>query len=176
MTADWWWKGGTGHFYLCVPVAVEVVDSPAEVPRVVELGKGDIGGIHRLCHHLDVLHSRLLTKGLDHANKLRVLRAAARIRRRIRTLVDDLHKRAAKYSTGSRNAFSTKARDTRAMLCWSARRTRARHAELRACVRPGHQRGEEHPVEILQQAGKRGVGDRLRSSVFPGLREYVSGC
>ncbi|KAK9494858.1 hypothetical protein V1508DRAFT_395711 [Lipomyces doorenjongii] len=98
----------TGHFYLCVPGPLEVVEGPAEVSRVValdpgvgmfmtaytpdgeviELGKRDIGHFYRLCHSLDVLHSRLSMKGLDY---MRRRRAAARIRPRIRNLVDDLH-------------------------------------------------------------------------------------
>ncbi|KAK9319454.1 putative transposase DNA-binding domain-containing protein [Lipomyces orientalis] len=146
---------GTGHFYLCVPGAVEVVERPAAVPRVVsldpgvrtfltgytpdgeviELGKGDIGHIYRLCHRLDVLQSQLSMKGLDHWTRWPMRRAAARIRRRIRNLVDDMHKRAAKYlcssyglvilptfltqqmvDTGRRRIGSKTAR---AMLTWS---------------------------------------------------------
>ncbi|KAK9345233.1 putative transposase DNA-binding domain-containing protein [Lipomyces starkeyi] len=166
---------GTGHLYLCVPVAVEVVDSPAGVPRVVsldpgvrtfmtgytpdgeviELGKGDIGGIHRLCRHLDDLHSRLSTKGLDHAKKLRVLRAAARIRRRIRTLVDDLHKRAAKYLCSSYRLVILPTFPTQQMVDTGRRRIRSKTA--RAMLTWSHYRfqkrlldkAREHPCHVV---------------------------
>ncbi|KAK9340701.1 hypothetical protein V1521DRAFT_423989, partial [Lipomyces starkeyi] len=111
----------TGHFYLCVPGPLEAVD--AGVPwvmsldpgvrtfltgyspdgEVLELGKGDIGHIYRLCHRVDALQSRWSVNGLEHSKRWRMKRAAAMIRGRITNLVDDLHCRTAKFLCSSYN-------------------------------------------------------------------------
>ncbi len=60
-----------------------------------DFGKGDVGRIRRLCHHLDDLMGR---KSKTSGRKKRSLhRAAQRLRLRIRDLVDDLHKKVAHF-------------------------------------------------------------------------------
>eukprot|EP01085_Mycamoeba_gemmipara_P003949 Mycagemm_TRINITY_DN10268_c0_g1::TRINITY_DN10268_c0_g1_i2::g.3949::m.3949 type:complete len:630 gc:universal TRINITY_DN10268_c0_g1_i2:1945-56(-) len=109
----------TNAFYLCIPMPLEV-RSENQAPttrRVValdpgvrtfmtsydpsgesiEFGKGDIGHIYRLCHRLDKLQGAWDVKGLDHHKRWRLRKAGARIRQRIRHLVDDLHCRLAKF-------------------------------------------------------------------------------
>lgn len=65
--------------------------------RACEWGRGDVGRVYRLCHALDKLTSRAFSKGVDHHRRWRMRRAMGRIRGKIRDLVDDLHRRAAKW-------------------------------------------------------------------------------
>ncbi|KAK9351256.1 hypothetical protein V1523DRAFT_28847 [Lipomyces doorenjongii] len=159
----------TGHFYLCVPGAVEVVEGPARVPRVVsldpgvrtfmtgytpdgaviELGKGDIRHIHRLCCHLDVLYSRLSMTGLDHWKKWRMRRASAGIRRRIRNLVDDLHKRAAKYLCSSYDLVVLPTFPTQQMVDTERRRIRSKTA--RAMLTWSHYRFQKRLLDKTRE-------------------------
>ncbi|KAK9233831.1 hypothetical protein V1525DRAFT_392076 [Lipomyces kononenkoae] len=158
----------TGHFYLCVPGAVEVVEGPARVPRVVsldpgvrtfvtgytpdgaviELGKGDIGHIYRLCHHLDVLYSRLSMTGLDRW-EWRMRRAAAGTRRRIRNLVDDLHKRAAKYLCSSYDLVVLPTFPTQQMVHTERRRIRSKTA--RAMLTWSHYRFQKRLLDKTRE-------------------------
>lgn len=114
----------TNAFYLCIPLPLEVrsenqaptYDSDDRIgiialdpgvrtfmtgydPRgeTFEFGKGDIGHIYRLCHRLDKLQGRWSAKGLDHHKRWQLRKAGARIRRRIRHLVDDMHCKLAKF-------------------------------------------------------------------------------
>ncbi|KAL6050725.1 hypothetical protein QOT17_019609 [Balamuthia mandrillaris] len=59
--------------------------------EVTEWGKEYINEIGKLCHRLDRMQSRG-TK-VNHRQRRRLRRAAARLRQRIRNLVDDLHKK-----------------------------------------------------------------------------------
>ena len=100
------------QYFLCIPtgsVAVpdenQVMDDPSTVAldpgvrtfmtayaasgQVVEWGRGDTTRIHRLCHAIDSLESRYDT--VNHRLRYRLRRAALRIRRKIRRLVDELH-------------------------------------------------------------------------------------
>ncbi|WP_367181869.1 RNA-guided endonuclease InsQ/TnpB family protein [Microcoleus sp. CAWBG27] len=66
---------------------------------ILEIGKGDIGRIYRLARHLDKLMSRI---GIDKGGRFKRLRyclrkSAAKIRIKIKNLVNELHKKAAKY-------------------------------------------------------------------------------
>jgi hypothetical protein len=66
--------------------------------RVIEWGRGDIGRIYRLAHALDNLVSRSATDPtIGHHRRWRMRRAMARMRDKIRNLVDDLHRKLAKY-------------------------------------------------------------------------------
>ncbi|MEG3924249.1 transposase [Microcoleus sp. T3_D1] len=68
----------------------------------VEIGKNDIGRIYRLARHLDKLMSRIgVSKGRQFKRLRYGLRkSAAKIRIKIKNLVNELHKKAAKYLTG----------------------------------------------------------------------------
>ncbi|KAL6074333.1 Transposase, IS605 OrfB family, central region [Balamuthia mandrillaris] len=59
--------------------------------EVTEWGNADINETGKLCHRLDRMQSKG-TKG-NHRQRRRLRRAAARLRHRIRHLVDDLHKK-----------------------------------------------------------------------------------
>jgi putative transposase len=61
-----------------------------------EVGGGDIDRIHRLCYALDRLQSRWSRQEVGHRQRWRMRKAGARIRRRVKNLVRDLHCRLAK--------------------------------------------------------------------------------
>ena len=61
------------------------------------IGDNDINRIFRLCHALDALISRTTTTSAKKRNSIK--RAQARMRRRIRNLVDEVHKKAALWLT-----------------------------------------------------------------------------
>ncbi len=69
--------------------------------EILEIGNGDIGRIYRLSRHLDQLMSRVgLSKGSQFKRLRYCLRkSAAKIRVKIKNLVNELHKKAAKYLT-----------------------------------------------------------------------------
>lgn len=60
------------------------------------MGGGDIDRIHRLCYALDRLQSRWSRQEVGHRQRWRMRKAGARIRRRVKNLVRDLHCRLAK--------------------------------------------------------------------------------
>jgi len=110
-----------GEFYLCIPSALEMLsDNQApsdETEGIISLdpgvrtfltcydpsteiysewGKGDMGRIYRLCHYYDNLQSRR-TRIRTRRNRYRMKRAGLKILRKIRNLVDDLHKKCVKW-------------------------------------------------------------------------------
>ena len=110
--------------------------------RVFEWGPGDFARIERLCMSADRLQSRWMQKTVRHRKRYKLQRAARRVRLKIRRLVDEMHKKFAKwlcenYQTillpkfessrmvrcGKRNISS---RSARAMLTWSHYRFRQR--------------------------------------------------
>jgi len=107
---------------------------------VLEWGKGDPSRIQRLCTYLDALQSRIDTS--PRARRYRLKKAAARMRERIRSVVDEIHKKCSTWfgrnyrqilipgfgvanmaPRGKRNISS---RTARSMLTWSHFRFRQR--------------------------------------------------
>ncbi len=162
-----------GKFYLCVPVPLEIHTTPesqqpsaqgrgagvisldpgvrtfltAYVPgqgRVTEVGKGDMGRIHRMCHGYDQLQQkRDKLHGKEGKRKRYTMRKALlRIQERIRNLVDDLHKKTVaallrkfkvvllpKFETSTmvqRGKRRLNGKTAKAMLTWSHYRFRQR--------------------------------------------------
>jgi len=108
----------------------------------VEWGKADIGRIYRLCHSVDKLQSLWSQQGVKHRKRYRLQRAARRVRRKIRNLIDEVHKKFTRWivdnfhtvllpefqtqrmvQRGQRRIRSSTAR---AMLTWSHYRFRMR--------------------------------------------------
>ena len=157
-------KDRLGRYYLCLPVANETrSENQAPGPElhstisldpgcrtfmsgydadgsVLEWGKGDLSRIQRLCTYLDALQSRIDTS--PRARRYRLKKAAARMRERIRSLVDEIHKKCSTWlcrnyrqilipvfgvanmvKRGKRNISS---RTARSMLTWSHFRFRQR--------------------------------------------------
>ena len=100
------------QYFLCIPTGSaavhdenQVTDDPSTVAldpgvrtfmtayaasgQVVEWGRGDTTRIHRLCRAIDSLEARY--GAVNHRLRYRLRRAALRIRRKIRRLVDELH-------------------------------------------------------------------------------------
>jgi len=65
--------------------------------NVFEFGKGDIERIVRLCYTLDKLQSRWSKDGVRHRERYVLKRAAARLRKRIRNIIDSAHCLIAKW-------------------------------------------------------------------------------
>ncbi len=102
-----------GKWFACIPVRVEETKLPNhrvialdpgnrafltgyDGENVLEIGRGDIGRINRLCSHLDRLLSRA---SLSKSKRQRYLmrKAANRIREKISCLVKDLHSKVASF-------------------------------------------------------------------------------
>lgn len=117
----------------------------------LEIGKGDIGKITRLCQHLDLLMSKI---GFSSSKRQRakMRKAAARLRKRIRNLVDECHHQAANWLSSNYQivllpTFSTsemtkkkkrkiRSKTARQMLSWSHYRFKQvlkNKAELSGC-------------------------------------------
>lgn len=109
-----------GHYHLCIPQPLVVKSENQALLRVrgriaaldpgvrtfqtvydttgavIEVGKSDMGRIHRLCYYLDDLLSRLAASSKKR-QRYRMRRAADRLRLRIRHLVDECHKKLATF-------------------------------------------------------------------------------
>lgn len=103
-----------GKFYLCVPRKKTFHRQPDNQGTVVsvdpgvrtfltyysenevgKIGEGDCAGIIRLCAYLDDLISRTALAPKEKRKRMRL--AAARIRQRIRNLIDDLHYKSIRF-------------------------------------------------------------------------------
>lgn len=89
--------------------------------NVLEIGKGDIGRINRLCSHLDNLLSRAaLSKNKRQRYLMR--KAATRMRTRIQYLVKDLHNKVASVLTNSYKLIFLPTYETSQMVLKSQRK------------------------------------------------------
>jgi putative transposase len=89
--------------------------------NVLEIGKGDIGRINRLCSHLDNLLSRAaLSKNKRQRYLMR--KAATRMRTRIQSLVKDLHNKVAKLLVSSYKLIFLPTYETSQMVLKSTRK------------------------------------------------------
>jgi putative transposase len=108
-----------GEFYLCVPMPLSVrpENQGPTVKRMIALdpgirtfvtgydpsgqasewGKHDIGRIYRLCHAVDKLQSQWTRAEVRHHKRWKMKRAAMRLRKRIHSLVDEFHRKLAKW-------------------------------------------------------------------------------
>lgn len=147
---------GTNAYYLCIPMPLQVrgeSQAPHEkrvialdpgvrtfvtgydpLGTCIEVGKGDVGRIYRLCRTLDRLVSKLSSKAVKSRQRAHMRRAAARLRRRIRCLVDDVHCRLAKHLCESYDVILLPKFETSRMIrrrhCW--RRIRSKTARAMA--------------------------------------------
>jgi len=89
---------------------------------VYEWGAKDLNRIYRLCHALDDLQSRWSQKDVRHRKRYKLRKAACRIRKKIRNLVYDLHKRLAKWLCENYETVLLPSFETRKMLRKGQRR------------------------------------------------------
>ncbi len=105
---------------------------------VVEWGQGDISRIYRLCHAMDKLQSKWSQPGVRHAQRYKLQKAARRLRERVRNLVDEAHKKFAKWLCDNFHAILIPAFSTSSMIRRGQRRIGSKSA--RAMVTWAHYR------------------------------------
>jgi len=109
---------------------------------MLEWGKNDFGRIFRLCYAYDQLQSKWSQKEVNHHYRYRMQVAGRRIYRKIRNLIDEVHKKLAEYLCDNyrqiilpifetsnmvrRSARKIYKKTARAMLTWSHYRFRQR--------------------------------------------------
>ena len=117
----------------------------------IEVGRGDISRINRLCFHLDKLMSKIAKSKSKH-QRYRMRKAASRLRTKIRNLVDECHKQISswlvknykviflpKFETSEmtkRNQRKIRSKTARNLLTWAHYRfkqTLKASAELSGC-------------------------------------------
>lgn len=127
-----------------------MVYSPDEA-RVYELGANDFGRIRRLCHHLDDLVSRTTDRDVRKKRRRRMRRAAARMRRRIRDLVDDLHRRAAKWLCETFETIIYLHYETSNMVVGKSKRRGLHSKTVRAMLTWSHFRFKQHLLHKIRE-------------------------
>jgi len=155
-----------GEFYLCIPSVLEVRSdnqAPSEETEAVisldpgvrtfltgydpstetytEWGKYNMGRIYRLCHYYDQLQSKR-AKTEKHRNKTRMYRAGLRMQKKIRNLVDDLHRKCAKWLCENFRVVLLPVFETSKMIRRGQRRLRSKTA--RAMTTWAHYRFRQH--------------------------------
>ena len=160
------WLPQLNQFYLCIPCNLPSPDqdliSIRPYERVIALdpgvrtfmtgydpkglcfkwGHSDINKIYRLCFYLDRLQSLWSEKYIGYKRRYRLKKAGARLRMKIRNLVDDAHKKLAnflckhydlimlpKFETSQmviKRKRKIKSKTARAMLTWAHYRFRQR--------------------------------------------------
>jgi putative transposase len=95
---------------------------------VYELAAGDVTRLVRLCRHLDELESRLHGAGVRHHQRWRMRKAATRIRRRVRHLVDEVHCKLARFFCASFDVVLIPLFETQRMVRKAHRRIRSKTA------------------------------------------------
>lgn len=95
---------------------------------VLEIGKGDIERVVRLCFHLDRLISCATQKSVKSKQRRSMLRAASQIRIQIRHLVDELHRQTASYLVRNYKVIFLPTFDTSLMVIKSKRRINKKSA------------------------------------------------
>jgi len=129
--------------------------------KFVEFGSGDIGRITRLCQHLDNLTSRM-TKATRQQRK-RMRQALARMRIRIRNLIDECQKQTACYLTSNYRIIFLPTFESSQMVAKARRKIRSKTA--RAMLTWAHYRFKQ---TLKHQASVRGC------SVVDVTEEYTS--
>jgi putative transposase len=119
---------------------------------VLEIGKGDIERIVRLCFHLDKLMSRAYQKQVKAKYRRCLLRAASRIRIKIRNLVDELHHQIASYLVRNYKVIFIPTFETSGMVLKSKRRINTK--SVRSMLTWSHYRFQQ---SLISMADKNGV-------------------
>ncbi|MBW4571375.1 MAG: transposase [Tolypothrix carrinoi HA7290-LM1] len=122
--------------------------------NVLEIGKGDIGRIQRLCQHLDNLISRSTKVKAHQRRKMRL--AANRAREKIQDLIKDLHKKATNLLVNSYKTIFLPTFDSSQMVIKkrSGKKRRINSKSVRQMLTLSHYRFEQH---LKQAALKKGV-------------------
>lgn len=133
-----------GKWYACIPQCVDTI--PTDSDRVIaldpgnrtfltgydgenilEIGKGDIGRINRLCSHLDKLMSRI-DKSQVKRERHKMRKASYAVRAKIQALVKDLHNKAASLLVNSYKLILLPTYETSEMVLKSSRKINKKSA------------------------------------------------
>lgn len=136
-----------GRFYVSLPQDVEIVDNGKDSfiafdpgvrtfltgfdgQQMIEFGKHDIGRIVRLCQWLDQLRSkRDLAKGfVNRHSRYQASRQMKRVIRRIRNLVDEMHRKVASWTARNYRVIALPTYEASQMVCKTARKIRSKTA------------------------------------------------
>lgn len=122
--------------------------------NVLEMGKGDIGRIQRLCQHLDNLISRSTKTTCRKRSKMRI--AASRVRERIENLIKDLHNKAVNLLVNSYKVILLPTFDSSLMVIKkrSGNQRKINSKSVRQMLTLSHYRFEQH---LKQAASRKGV-------------------
>ncbi|MDR9896457.1 transposase [Aetokthonos hydrillicola Thurmond2011] len=122
--------------------------------NVLEIGKGDIGRIQRLCQHLDNLISRSTKGNCRKRRKMRI--AANRVRERVQNLIKDLHNKVVNLLVNSYKVVFLPTFDSSQMVIKkrSGKKRRINSKSVRQMLTLSHYRFEQH---LKQAALKKGV-------------------
>ncbi len=122
--------------------------------NVLEIGKGDIGRIQRLCQHLDKLISQSTKVKSRQRRKMRI--AANRVRERIQNLIKELHNKAVNLLVNSYKVIFLPTFDTSQMVVKTKKNKKRRinNKSVRQMLTLSHYRFEQH---LTQAALKKGV-------------------
>jgi putative transposase len=122
--------------------------------NILEIGKGDIGRIQRLCQHLDKLISQSTRVKCRQRRKMRI--AANRIRERIQNLIKELHNKAVNLLVNSYKVIFLPTFDTSQMVIKTrkSKKRRINNKSVRQMLTLSHYRFEQH---LKQAALKRNV-------------------
>ena len=122
--------------------------------NILEIGKGDIGRIQRLCQHLDRLISQ--STKVKCRQRRKILIAAFSIRERIQNLIKELHNKAVNLLVNSYKVIFLPTFDTSQMVIKALlnKKRRINNKSARQMLTLSHYRFEQH---LKQAALKRGV-------------------
>lgn len=123
--------------------------------NVLEIGKGDIGRIQRLCLHLDSLISRSTKVKARQRRKMRI--ACDRIREKIQNLVKDLHNKAVNLLVNSYKLIYLPTFDSSQMVVkinGKGKKRKINSKSARQMLTLSHYRFEQH---LKQAASRKGV-------------------
>ena len=95
---------------------------------VTEWGRSDISRIYRLCHSYDELQSQWMSKTILHRKRYRLKRAGMQIHRKIRNLVDDLHKKLVRWLCENHTVILLPSFETSKMVCKTKRKINCKAA------------------------------------------------
>ena len=159
-----------GSWFLCVTYKEITDPPPTGVMRVVALDPGvrefltyfsetgfgwlghqAINRIHRLCYHLDGLLSRIATCTLRR-KKRTMRRAANQIRKRIISLVKELHCKLVHFLVSNFDVILLPSFDTSQMVVKSKRRLRKK--SVRQMLTLSHYKFKQRLLEKAKQCGK----------------------
>ena len=118
--------------------------------KIHEWGVGDLSRLYRLALHVDTLESK--ASRAKHRKRYRIRRAAARVRERVRNLVDDVHRKACSWLCATYDTIALPRFDTGGIVRRKGRRLT--RGTVRSMLRWAHYRFRQR---LLSKAATRGV-------------------